>query len=352
MKIGITADLHLKSKDETPERYNALENIIADLRSKNINRLIVAGDLFDRERYNYNDFDTFCNQHQDFVFYITPGNHDVGIEQRFFSASNIRLFTIPTLDEIDHTSFFFLPYTTVGSGSMDELLTTFFVDKSLPDKWILVGHGDYLEINKSADEYEENYYMPLSNKLIREMRPLRAFLGHIHKPSDTGIVSYPGSPYPLNINETGKRRFLIYDTDTGGIENGYPDTDVIYMIENLLIIPTEKEIDDTLKKIDAAIAKWEFTDEELSKVKLRLILRGFTSDKGALMDAVTRQIRQKGLSFYDAEGPQSNALNIVIDKEREAIMNRILENINSLPEFGYADKDAIVEQALHLIYKG
>jgi len=326
MKVGITADLHLKSKDETPERYDTLGNIISDLRSKGINRLIVAGDLFDRERYHYNDFDTFCKQHGDIVFYITPGNHDVGIEQRFFSASNIRLFTTPTPVEIDHTPFLFLPYTLSGFGSMDELLTAFFVDKSLPDKWILVGHGDYLEINKSVDEYEGNYYMPLSNKLIREVKPLRAFLGHIHKPSDTGIVSYPGSPYPLNINETGKRR--------------------------LLIIPTEHEIDDTLKKIDTTIAKWGFTDEELSKVKLRLILRGFTNDKGALMDAVTRQIRQKGLSFYDAEGPQSEALNIVIDKEREAIMNRVLENISRLPDFAYADNDAIIEQTLHLIYKG
>lgn len=351
MKVGITADLHLKSKEETPERYDALGDIISDLRSKGINRLIVAGDLFDKERYHYNDFDTFCKQHQDIVFYITPGNHDVGIEQRFFSASNIRLFTTPTPVEIDHIVFLFLPYTSSGFGSMDELLASFFADKSLPDKWILVGHGDYLEINKSVDEYEGNYYMPLSNKLIREVKPLRAFLGHIHKPIDTGIVSYPGSPYPLNINETGKRRFLIYDTDIDSIENGYPDADVIYMIEKLLIIPTENEIDDTLKKIDATIAKWGFTDEELSKVKLRLILRGFTNDKGALMDAVTRQIRQRGLSFYDAEGPQSEALNIVIDKEREAIMNRVLENMSRLPDFAYADNDAIIEQTLLLIYK-
>lgn len=350
MKIGITADLHLKSKDETPERYNALENIIADLHSKNINRLIVAGDLFDRERYNYNDFDAFCKQYRDIDFYITPGNHDVGIEPRFFSASNIRLFIVPTLVEIDHIPFLFLPYTS--SGSMDELLTSFFADKALPDKWVLIGHGDYLEINKSADEYEKDYYMPLSNKVIREMKPLRAFLGHIHKASDSGIVSYPGSPYPLNVNETGKRRFLIYNTDTDSVESRYPHTDIVYMIEKLLIIPTENEIDDALEKIDHAIAKWGFTDEELSKVKLRLILKGFTNDKGALMDAVTRQIRQKGLSFYDAEGPQSEALNIVIDKEREAIMNRVLENISSLPDFDYADKDDIVEQALNLIYKG
>ena len=349
MKIGITADLHLKSKDETPERYDALGNIISDLRSKGINRLVVAGDLFDRERYNYSDFDAFCKQHQDIVFYITPGNHDVGIEQRFFVASNICLFTAPTLVEINRIPFLFLPYT---SGSMDELLTSFFVDKDLPDKWILVGHGDYLEINKSVDEYENEYYMPLSNKLVREVKPLRAFLGHIHKPSDTGIVSYPGSPYPLNINETGKRRFLIYDTETDSIENRYPDADVVYMIEKLLIIPTENEIDDTLKKIDTTITKWGFTDEELSKVKLRLILRGFTSDKGSLMDTVTRQILKKGISFYDPDGPQSEALNVVIDKEREAIMNRVLENISSLPDFDYADKDDIVEQALHLIYKG
>ena len=213
---------------------------------------------------------------------------------------------------------------------MDELLTSFFADKALPDKWVLIGHGDYLEINKSADEYEKDYYMPLSNKVIREMKPLRAFLGHIHKASDSGIVSYPGSPYPLNVNETGKRRFLIYDTDTDSVESRYPHTDIVYMIEKLLIIPTENEIDDALEKIDHAIAKWGFTDEELSKVKLRLILKGFTNDKGALMDAVTRQIRQKGLFFYDAEGPPVSYTHLDVYKRQAMDIDMGPETIESV----------------------
>ena len=88
-------------------KYNALENL-ADSQ-QNINRLIVAGDLFDRERYNYNDFDAFCKQYRISIF-ITPGNHDVGIEPRFFSASNIQLLLQRLLKS---TIFPFLMYTLV-----------------------------------------------------------------------------------------------------------------------------------------------------------------------------------------------------------------------------------------------
>ena len=53
--------------------------------------------MFDKERYNYNDFDIFCIQHQDIIFYIIPDNHDAGIEQRYFSADNIKIITKPEM---------------------------------------------------------------------------------------------------------------------------------------------------------------------------------------------------------------------------------------------------------------
>ena len=62
MKIAITADIHLKTKEETPGRWDALSNILDIMLSENINTLIIAGDLFDKESQNYSDFDKFCNK--------------------------------------------------------------------------------------------------------------------------------------------------------------------------------------------------------------------------------------------------------------------------------------------------
>ena len=43
MKIAVTADLHLKSREECPERWNALANIIDQMLTEGIKRLIIAG---------------------------------------------------------------------------------------------------------------------------------------------------------------------------------------------------------------------------------------------------------------------------------------------------------------------
>ena len=48
MKIALTADLHLTSKDKYPERYNALENILDQVVANKIEILIIqiTSDLF------------------------------------------------------------------------------------------------------------------------------------------------------------------------------------------------------------------------------------------------------------------------------------------------------------------
>jgi CRISPR system Cascade subunit CasE len=46
MQIAVTADVHLRSKQEYPERYSALANILAQLASQDIDMLLVAGVLF------------------------------------------------------------------------------------------------------------------------------------------------------------------------------------------------------------------------------------------------------------------------------------------------------------------
>ena len=45
MKIGITADLHLKNANETKERYEALNQILNILQNQDISHLVIAGDL-------------------------------------------------------------------------------------------------------------------------------------------------------------------------------------------------------------------------------------------------------------------------------------------------------------------
>ena len=65
MKIAVTADVHLRGRDESPARYRALENVMEQSRGEGIGHVIGAGDLFDGEFRNYSDFEGLCRQYKD-----------------------------------------------------------------------------------------------------------------------------------------------------------------------------------------------------------------------------------------------------------------------------------------------
>lgn len=62
MKVAITADLHLRTKKEYPERFNALDNILTQCVELGIDLLLIAGDLFDKESASYSDFEKTCKK--------------------------------------------------------------------------------------------------------------------------------------------------------------------------------------------------------------------------------------------------------------------------------------------------
>jgi len=109
MKIEFTADINLKAERETPERYNALKQILIELKENNISYLIIDGDTFNKE------------------------------------------------------------------------------------------------INKD----EKKIYMPISNKIINEFKPLKISLRLIHKSCKYKKIIFPDSSQSININELLKEDLLF-----------------------------------------------------------------------------------------------------------------------------------------------
>ena len=62
MKIGMTADIHIRARKEYPERYNALIDIFNQCSDLGVEHLIIAGVLFDKEMQNYNEFESICKR--------------------------------------------------------------------------------------------------------------------------------------------------------------------------------------------------------------------------------------------------------------------------------------------------
>ena len=348
MKIAFTADLHLRNWKETPERYRALEYILNELTAKKIDNLIISGDTFDRDFNNYTDFNELCARFSKIRITIFPGNHDAEISKKYFPAQNLEVVNEATLKQFGNISILVLPYHP--GKLMDEVLTEFFYNNPIPERWLLTGHGDYCTTAKDFNPYEPGVYMPLSGSAINKFNPFYVILGHIHKPSETGRVIYPGSPCPLDINETGKRRYIIFNTSDNSIEKLSVKTDVIYFNETLMTFPSENEFHDICDSIDRMIKNWKLDDNEKGLVKLRLKIKGYTSDLSRLKESIISHLEKKDIRLYDNDGPDLKEVNVVkeADDDRIILLKKTIEKISQLKI--EADRVKILEKIQEKIF--
>jgi DNA repair protein SbcD/Mre11 len=343
MKIAITADFHLKADGASKGRLKALRNIIDQMILDEVSHLIIAGDLFDIKSHNYSIFDDICKEkdYRDISFYIISGNHDPGLKQNQFSAKNIMVFEKPTLMKIAEfkAPFFFIPYENRSMGQV-------LAESKLPDDWMLVAHGDYLPGIRQPNLYEAGIYMPLSRSDIEYYRPGKVFLGHIHKGMQLGKVFYPGSPCPMDINETGRRRFLLLDSLNMEVITRTVDTEEIFFNETLRAIPLSDEFGYIRETAQKMIKGWALEDLELKKARLRIKVRGYTSDKKRLAEVLEEVFFR--FDFIDGNGPDLSEVLLFDDPERIRIVERIKEEIDSL-EHEQEFKEDIMEKALEII---
>lgn len=124
--------------------------------------------------------------------------------------------------------------------------------------------------------------MPLTSQDVNRYQPLHCFLGHIHIASDLDRVRYPGSPCGMDINETGLRYFLIYDSNLDEIEQVLIDTPVLYFNERLLVLPVEDEKAYIEDQIMSRVGAWGLPDGWDDKVRVRVRVAGYCQDIRAL----------------------------------------------------------------------
>ncbi|MEI7616379.1 MAG: metallophosphoesterase, partial [Actinomycetota bacterium] len=352
MKIAITADLHLKTNGEYPERFNALKNILERLLREEVENLIIAGDLFDIGSQNYSIFDDLCKEkkYSNIKFYIIAGNHDTNVNSKYFTAANIKVFNEPEAFVFKDSpcSFLFIPY--LPGRSMGEIIAE--NRHYIKEPWILIGHGDYLSGIRDPNTYEAGVYMPLARTDIEFHNPSRVILGHIHKKMETGRVCYPGSPCGMDINETGRRSFIMLDTDGSGITEKKVESDYIFFSETLIALPMTGEFDYIKKKTGNFKKEWDLSMEEIPRARIRLKVKGYTSDRKRLETVLQESLAD--FTFYNNEGPDLSSVSVFNDPERINIVERVKEKIDAIGEsqgFSQSKKDLVMEQALRIILK-
>ena len=352
LKIAVSADLHLKTRKSHPERFHALENILQQMIGQKIDSIVIAGDLFDKETRNYAEFESLCRSKdcRHVQFHIVPGNHDTGIGKKAIAAENVTMYSEPELKLFDLMSLpiLFLPYQK--DKTMGEEIASFASE--LPaQKWILVGHGDWVEGMRESNPLEPGVFMPLTRTDVERFRPARVLLGHVHKPTDRNGIHYAGSPCACDVTETGRRRFLIVDTETATVVSKTVDADVLYFDESLIVYPVEDEERHVKDLVKTMIQKWDVSEEEKKRVRLRLKVSGYTADKTRLRKVVLDALA--GIPFYKGEEPDIADVSQSDDIERAEITKRVSEKISNLD---WSDterepnKEHILLEALRTIY--
>lgn len=348
MKIAITADVHLRTRGEHPERYNALENILEQIETENIEILIIAGDLFDKDFRDYSEFEDLCRKHSRVQLYITPGNHDPNISEKNIVGENINIYTSSTIIEINSTVFLFLPYEK--NANMGEKIAE--MESEINGKqWVLVAHGDYYGGVKELNPYEPGTYMPLSRKDLERYNPRIVFLGHIHKPINQRQVYYAGSPCGLEINETGIRRFLVYDTANGSVVSKAVATDLLFFDESFIVVPKDNEGSILQQEIKNRIDSWNIDPSDHPKVSVRVEALGYAKDRSAILVALRQGF--EGFTYYKNEDPQIGRLLMSSDHQLNAIAKQTIEIIDELDwDFGGDEpaKEQVKIAALSVIY--
>lgn len=348
MKIAVTADIHLATKRDYPERYNALENILGQVEDENIETLLIADDLFDRDFHNYAEFEKLCKKHPQIQLHIIPGNHDVNIGGKSIVGPNVHIHTIPTAVEIGSTTFLFIPYE--DKTKMSDRIASLEWEIKGKD-WVLIGHGDYYGGTKELNPLEPGTYMPLSRKNVETFAPRAVFLGHIHKPVNWGDVYYPGSPCGLHISEVGKRRFLVFDTADGSVAPMVVATDVLYFEESFVIVPLDNEVPLLKQEIANRIKSWNLDPTEYSKVILRVEATGYAMDRSAILSALREGFDR--FKYYKDEGPLIDKLSTSTDRQLSAIAERTIKLIDELGwDFGgdEPERELLKIEALNVIY--
>lgn len=351
MKIAITADCHLTDPKENPDRFQALQYICDRMAALRIHVLVIAGDLFQSENRHYAAFERLCceEKNRQIRFVIIPGNHDAQLSPKLLSAENIEVIheTCVRMLSESLTPVLFVPYRK-GKAMGDEIGTQ--QDRLRNERWVLIGHGDWVGGLSAPHPSEPGIYMPLTRSDLEVFKPARVVMGHVHKPAD-GEVMYPGSSCPLDIHETGPRRFLVLDLETLNTESIPVDTGTVYFDEILLALPVSDEARFIEEEIRTRIKSWNLTKDQRARVHVRVRVQGYTRDKELLVETVRKGFT--GYAIYPNGECDFSDVYFSDDAERNEIVQRVSKALQKLGRPAgplEPDLEEMMREALHTVY--
>jgi exonuclease SbcD len=233
MKLVLFGDVHLEAtftwlgRDGARRRRQALQQVVRRIVTLaddwGAEALLCSGDLFEHERSTPDTGAFLRHVFTDIAhipIYVAPGNHDwFGPESLYATIdwpSNVHIFSSNRLSEgrvelADGLSLW-------GAAHKGPARTPGFFEA-----FRVSGDGLHLALVHASElgwfqesGSDQNLHAPFNTEELRSSGLDHAFLGHIHKPKDADLYTYPGNPDPLTFGETGERGPVLVTIDQDG----------------------------------------------------------------------------------------------------------------------------------------
>lgn len=338
---GIVADIHLRLYNDNEytesglplklfEILQTFRNMCLDMRSKNIKKVAILGDVNDTKQFAavdaFSAFRKVLEEFPDIIFYIISGNHDMTMANSSLKVDHddndwsddlrtaIDLLKGPeniiTIDKptvIDNITF--VPYSYIDK--INELEPTDILMSHLGLSDAILSNGRSIRNNFKSKDLQRW-------KLV--------FLGHYHKPQKLGNVYYVGNLMPLTRAEFDEnKRYICLNSENLDIKS-IPTSGYRKYYE--FIINDTKEMDSKLKEASKLKAAGNF-------VVVRNRTESIISDQiegVKLVEEFEREYQTRGLSGKMNDKEQmSKYLEIerVPDSETDEFLKIGLEIINT-----------------------
>lgn len=241
MKLILLGDLHLGAKNNSEVMMGHQRRMFKWMfdycKTNNIKTIVQLGDCFDN-RKNINlkalqfAFDSLFDVLKDngIQFHTIIGNHDVFYKETLDVTSsdlmlrnydNVHVYDQPTTVDFDGVSFDLVPW--ICNENRQQVID--FINNS-KSKYT-VGH---YEINGFKVFNDTMFEGGLTNReLFKDYK--QVFSGHFHLQSQSGNITYVGTPYQLNWSDANERKgIIVFDTETETWEYQYPDQNYYHYI--------------------------------------------------------------------------------------------------------------------------
>jgi exonuclease SbcD len=356
MRIAVTADLHLRTPSETPERYVSLEQILGSMTGRGTGLLVIAGDLFDADMRDFSGFESILGKpdFRNIRVLAIPGNHDPGLKQSHFALRTIRVIPSPTVLKLGETdmALAIIPYGCAPTFS--DAVTALSAQPIHGS--VLIGHGDFVSGRTlRSNPYEAGFYMPLSRRDLDAGHFPLAILGHIHAPCSSGDVHYPGSPCPVDRSETGKRSYIELDLTSGTVQRVPIRSGLLYLRQRLPVVPGPGEARHVRSAILGMAETMQIQEGERETLRVSIQITGFAESRAAVGEACQSALVEAfGRRDYEID---TSRLLVAEDQSRAALAVEAFRRLSEMKEMAFWPAEAeapemeqVGEQTLKIIY--